>query len=95
MTEEAAFVPVDMQEMMEEGVLLAVNERFFWPMGLALAWTVEDEEYQDALHIREWRTDGEWNGKRIAASDEDAVVIDRRERFTMWLAGRLGRMVDR
>jgi hypothetical protein len=34
------FRKVDLTELMAEGVLLAANERFFWPLGLALTWDV-------------------------------------------------------
>lgn len=37
---EPAFVTVDLTEMMNAGVLMVANERFFWPLGLALTWEV-------------------------------------------------------
>lgn len=88
------FVPVDMQELMDEGVLMAANEQFFWRLGLALTWTAEKDGsgawlYKRDLHVREWRKDGEWIGERIEAATDDEIANDRRRRFASWLQRRL------
>ena len=97
------FVPVDLTEMMDEGVLMAANERFFWPLGLALAWDVPEGEAArfaagesqgpaSNLRIREWHyEDGHVEGIGI---EVDAVVEQRRARFTKWVVERLFRMHD-
>ena len=82
------FLPVDMQEMMDEGVLMAANEAFFWPLGLALTWTFEDGKYVGELHVREWREDGEWMRDTIGLAADDEVGIERRKRFALWLEDR-------
>jgi len=84
---EPRFSPVDMQEMMEEGVLMAANEAFFWPLGLALAWTVENGRYEGELHIREWvYEDG--HHETIGLSDDDEIGKERRVRFATWVKER-------
>jgi len=84
---EPKFSPVDMQEMMEEGVLMAANEAFFWPLGLALTWTVEDGVYQSELHVREWvYEDG--HHETIALQDDDEIGKERRVRFAAWVKER-------
>lgn len=45
---DPAFVEVDLTELWTEGVLMAANERFFWPLGLALTWDVP------TLPVNEW-----------------------------------------
>ena len=81
------FSPVDMQEMMEEGVLMAANEAFFWPLGLALTWTFEDGRYEGELHIREWLYE-DGHKETIALDDDDEIGVRRRERFAAWLVAR-------
>jgi hypothetical protein len=83
------FTPVDMQEMLDEGVLMAANETFFWPLGLALTWTVEDGRYEGELHIRQWTIDGEWQGESIELAPDDEIGIERRKRFTVWRSERI------
>ena len=79
------FSPVDMQEMMDEGVLMAANEAFFWPLGLALTWTVEDGRYEGDLHIRRWVWD-DGHRESIALAPDDEVGIERRKRFAAYRA---------
>ena len=90
---EPKFSPVDMQTMMDDGVLMAANETFFWPLGLALTWTVDDGKYEGELHIREWVFE---NGhlEDIALADDDEVGIERRARFSQWLTARLAAIGD-
>jgi hypothetical protein len=97
------FVPVDLTEMMDEGVLMAANERFFWPLGLALTWDVPEqgaaareaagEPFGPAsnLHVREWQ----WKDERhegIAVADDDPVMLRRRARFEKWWLARIASM---
>jgi hypothetical protein len=100
MSEKPKFVPVDLTEMMDEGVLMAANERFFWPLGLALTWDVPDgsaakeaagEPVGPAtnLHVREWQwKDGHHEGIEAA----DPVVDGRRARFEKWWLARITSM---
>lgn len=85
------FVEYDLTELMDEGVLMAANERFFWPLGLALTWTLDtDTGEASELHIREWdHPPGE--GERIETT-EDELVEDRRIRFIDWVDKRFGNM---
>jgi len=82
-----------MQALMDEGVLMAANEMFFWPLGLALAWTVEDGSYQGELHVREWvYEDG--HHERIELADDDEVGVERRKKFGLWLSQRIASMPE-
>jgi hypothetical protein len=86
---DPTFSPVVMQEMLDEGVLMAANEAFFWPLGLALTWTVEDGRYLGDMHIREWRwADG--HHERIVLGKGDEVGVERRVRFAAWREARMG-----
>ena len=87
------FEPVEMQEMLDEGVLMAANEAFFWPLGLALTWTVEDGRYEGDLHIRQWTVDDGWVRERIELGPDDEVGVARRARFMGWLDARIEGMV--
>jgi len=85
------FVSVDLAELSEAGVLMAANERFFWPLGLSLAWTLEPDGATHSLHIREW----EWEpgrGERIDIASDDEVAAQRRRAFERWLEARLDNM---
>jgi hypothetical protein len=88
---EAEFKPVDMQELMDEGVLMAANRVFFWPLGLALAWEVDEEthtRYLGGLHVREWvYPDG--HHESIELSEDDEVGRDREDRFDQWMKVRV------
>ena len=82
---DPTFEPVDMQHLMDEGVLMAANEAFFWPLGLALTWTVAEGQYRGGLHIRRWVwEDGHRESIELAVDDE--VGIERRERFAAYLS---------
>jgi hypothetical protein len=97
------FVPVDLTEMMDEGVLMAANERFFWPLGLALTWDVPAEPAASEgsphvhtgpasnLHLREWQW-GDQHHEGIALADDDPVVAERRTRFEKWCLDRIASM---
>jgi len=84
---EPKFKPVSMQEMMDEGVLMAANEQFFWKLGLALTWSVEDGKYKGRLHLREWVYD-DGHKEAITLADDDEIGWDRRERYRQWYVDR-------
>lgn len=106
MTEQSTptFRVVDLTELMEAGVLMAANERFFWPLGLALAWSVPEgaagrlaagEPAGEAtdLHVRQWvYEDGHHEGIEVASDDQ--VATERRLAFGGWLASRVALMPD-
>ena len=81
------FVPVDLTELQDAGVLMAANEAFFWPLGLALTWTHHDDGSASDLHIREWRFD-DGHHESIALDSEDEIGGVRREAFAKWVADR-------
>jgi hypothetical protein len=81
------FRPVDLTEMQDEGVLMAANEAFFWPLGLALTWDHAEDGTASNLHIREWVfTDG--HHETIGLDPEDAIGKERRTRFAAYVAQR-------
>lgn len=82
------FVPVDLTMLQNEGVLMAVNERVLWPLGLALTWD-HDEATGSAtnLHVREWRYE-DGHHEAIELEDVDAVADERRSRFAGWVGDR-------
>lgn len=67
---------VDLTELMNDGVLMAANERFFWPLGLALTWSIDrdlpvEEQVAFDLHVTEWVfDDGHHEGIRPAIAAE-------------------------
>ena len=82
------FVEVPLIEMMDEGVLLAINERVLWPLGLALTWGYSQEGHDARdLHIREWRfEDGHHEG--IEVDPNDPVVQEHRKAFPAYVKKR-------
>jgi hypothetical protein len=90
------FVPVDLTQLMTDGVLAAVNEVLLWPFGLALTWDVPDghpEGPATKLHVREWQyEDGHHEG--IAMYATDPVIVERHERFAAWAAARIATMPE-
>lgn len=84
------FVPVDLTMLQDEGVLMAANQFFFWPLGLALAWE-HDPELADVasnLHVREWQyEDGHHEIIELHADDE--IGSRRRTRFGEWINARI------
>lgn len=96
MSEKPKFVPVDLTELMDEGVLMAANERFFWPLGLALTWEIdtdlpEAERVATNLHLREWRWEDEHH-EGIELEADDPVAAERRARFEKWWLARIASM---
>ncbi len=88
---EPEFVPVDLTEMQDEGVLLAANAAFFWPLGLALTWNVDDDGVASGLHIREW-TFEDGHHERIDVDQFDELAQERRRRFFEWRERRMATM---
>lgn len=85
------FVEVSLTELQDEGVLMAANVWFFWPLGLALTWTHADDGTATGLHVREWEhAPGE--GETISLAADDPVGIERRARFDAWVNARLADM---
>lgn len=81
---ELTFEKVDLTELMNEGVLMAANERFFWPFGLALTWTYDkDTGVASDLHVRQW-SHPVGKRERIDLDAVDPVGDERRERFMAW-----------
>lgn len=92
--EDPRFVTVSLQRIVDDGILLAANEAFFWPLGLSLTYMADgpEGEYADDLHIREWREGVEWNGEDISASVDDTLVAIRRLRFKDWRKQRIDKI---
>jgi len=83
------FVPVDLTEMQDEGILLAANERFFWKLGLALTWDHDtDTGKASNLHIRQWEYE-DGHRETIESDESDPVYTERRTRFVKWVNARL------
>lgn len=83
------FVPVDLTELMTAGVLMAANERFFWPFGLALTWNYDkDTGIATDLHVREWRYPDDHH-ESIGLEPEDETAEERRRQFADWARKRL------
>lgn len=85
---EPTFVAVDLTRLKKSGVLMAANERFFWPLGLALTWDYNKETGEDSgLHVRTWQ----WEDGHIETieTEEDETTIERRAAFGDWLEVRI------
>jgi len=94
---EPRFVISDLQELADNGVLMKANQKFFWPLGLALAWEIDKGSGPEGgtgarnLHVREWAfPDG--HVETIELESEDSVADERRRRFSVWLAHRMAAM---
>lgn len=81
------FVPADLTEMQDEGVLMAANEAFFWPLGLALTWQHAKDGTASDLHIREWHYE-DGHHEAIGLEPDDPIGRERRERYAAWLGRR-------
>jgi hypothetical protein len=85
---EPKFIPVDLAVLQDEGILMAANEAFFWPLGLALTWRRNYETgVVSNLHIREWQHE-DGHHEAITIEDDD-VARERRRRFGDWVAQRV------
>lgn len=90
---ELTFDKVDLTELQSEGVLMAANERFFWPYGLALTWDYDPETgLASNLHVRQW-SHPEGQRERIELAADDEVAQERRLRFSAWHERRLASML--
>lgn len=81
------FVPVDLTDLADAGVLMAVNELVLWPMGLALTWSRNDDGTASDLHVRQWEY-GDGHREAIALDPRDSVAAQRRVTFAKWAADR-------
>jgi len=89
-----AVIEVDLTRLWHNGVLMAANERFFWPLGLALTWEVEDESGDAVrLHVTQWDF-GDGHHETIELGEADMIGIDRRGSFAAWLSDRRGRLPE-
>jgi hypothetical protein len=86
------FVEVDLTELQNEGVLLAANERFFWPLGLALTWMSDGGQAHD-LHVRQW-TWPDGHREAIGIDRNDTAITDRRKRFKDWVRARIQKLPE-
>lgn len=85
-------VEVPLPELVTAGVLMAANERVFWPLGLALTWD-QDMETGDCrnLRITEWRwADG--HHESIELDPSDPVGPERRRAFQAYVTERAASM---
>lgn len=91
--DQLKFVEVDLTELMNEGVLMAANERFFWPFGLALTWEYDKATgIASGLHVRQW-THPENARERIDLDPVDEIGNERRQRFAQWASQRVESMI--
>lgn len=85
--EAPRFTPADLTELANSGVLLAANERFFWPLGLALTWDRDDNGAASGLHVRQWDfPDGH---RETIADSADGIAVARHAAFAKWLDRRI------
>lgn len=90
-----SFEDVDLRDFVENGILMAANEAFFWPLGLALTFRLsEDHTRFTDLHVREWVFE-DGHHESIAVDPHDELVLQRREAFENWLNERLASMPEK
>lgn len=76
-------VEVPLREFLENGVLMAVNERVLWPIGLALRVNVGDDGDVEDLAVVRWAyPDGH---REIIESADDDIAQERRRRFDAYV----------
>jgi hypothetical protein len=94
MTEDKPkFVPVDLTEMQNAGVLMAVNERVLWPLGLALTWKHSEAGEASDLHIREWQwEDGH---HETIENSNDSITQWRLKAFEGYVLARIATMPEK
>lgn len=88
--EQMSFAEQDLTELMSNGVLMAANERFFWPLGLALTW-VMDGDKATGLQVRQWDFPT-GHIEAIAIAPDDDIAHARREAFRSWMLRRVRSM---
>lgn len=85
---ELKMVERDLTELQDEGVLMTANERFFWPLGLALTWERDTTTgWASHLHVTEWNHPA-GTRETIGVEPDDPVALERRRRFDAWLRRR-------
>ena len=82
------FVEVDLTDLVLNGVMMAANEQFFWPLGLALTWTKDDEAMTE-LHIRQWDYGDPDYHETITLQVNDQIGPARRVQFQEWINARI------
>lgn len=83
---------VELTSLWLTGVLMAANERFFWPYGLALSWEVEGSKVQPGtLRVVEWHNEDN-HIESIGTYADDAIAKSRREAFRAWALARIAQM---
>lgn len=85
---DAKFEPIELKELQDSGVLMVANEQFFWPLGLALTWSIDPETKEvSGLHVRQW-TFGDGHRETIAG-DGAPIESLRHEAFAAWCLRRI------
>lgn len=82
------FVHFPLEEFVGAGLLMLVNERVLWPLGLALTVNVNPASRQvTGLHVREWQYhDGH---HEIIETGHDEVFRQRRAAVLEWVHQRI------
>lgn len=85
------FVPIDETAILNAGILMAANERFFWPLGMAL--TVDRDPVTGEakhLHVRQ----NEWSDghREIISQSDDQLMRERRAAFLQFVQRRITKM---
>jgi rRNA maturation protein Nop10 len=89
---EPIFIETSLDGLACAGVLLAANERFFWPLGLALAWTKGDDDKISGLHIRTWYWPSDPEHVEAIATEEDEHIRERHAAFAYFVRGQMESM---
>lgn len=77
--ETPRMVKVELREFLENGILMAVNERVLWPLGMALRVQLGDDGSVADLDVVRWRyPDGH---REIIETADDEIAQERRRRF--------------
>ena len=84
---EPKFAEFDLTEFLESGILVTINERILWPMGLALTVDYDTETKQaKRLFVSQWSyPDGH---QEIIESRIDDVMRQRHAAFEAWVKAR-------
>jgi hypothetical protein len=83
------FNAVDLSELRDAGVLMAANEQFFWPLGLALTWLEPAGGGPPTdLHVRQWDPP-----EVIELDPADPIGDKRRQAFQRWMLERLRTLI--
>lgn len=82
-TEARPFTEVPLSEIVDNGVLFEANYRFFWPLGLALTYLLDEYGTVSGLHVRQWEP-----AEVIEDDPADPIFQERRAAFDRWEAER-------